>query len=155
MWPFTNTISTASTVISSSSLSQSLPSTKSNLLLPSNLPPMTSKGFVYQPDNTKPSALPPTCSHTTQCIARHPRPPPLPSIVPLVNHRSQYHQKILEGSLDWGSTCTYCMRIEYDRYGCDSCVWIKCFGELHGYPDRNPYDYKQFRWKFQDDRYTE
>ena len=111
----------------------------------SNLPPITSKGFVFHSDNTIPSVQTPPCSHSTQCIRRQPRPPPLPSIVPLVNHRSQYHQKFFEGSLDWGSTCSYCMRIDYERYGCDSCVWIKCFGELHGYPDRNPYDYKKFR----------
>ena len=64
--------------------------------------------------------------------------------MPLVNMSSMYHKKIMAGQLDWGSTCAYCMRIDYEKYGCDSCVWIKCFGDLHGFPDLDPYYYKKF-----------
>ena len=61
----------------------------------------------------------------------------------MVSLSSQYHQKTMARELDWGSTCSYCYRIDYEKYGCDSCVWIKCFGERHVYPDVNPYDYKK------------
>ena len=115
-----------------------------------NLPPITSKGFCprYPPSPPSPSKAssdaPAPCKHTPQCTARQPLPPPVPSMIPLVNYHSLYHQKMHAGELDWGSTCSYCMRIDYERYGCDSCVWIKCFGELHGYPDVNPYDFKKY-----------
>jgi hypothetical protein len=65
--------------------------------------------------------------------------------MPLVNLYSLYHLKTMAGELDWGSTCGYCMRIEYEKYGCESCVWIKCYGELHGYPDLDPYYYKKYQ----------
>ena len=107
-------------------------------------PPFTPKGFNHRPTlksfNTSSSS---NCSHTSQCIIRQPFPPPIPALLPIVNEYSLYHQKIMVGELDWGSTCWYCMRIEYEKYGCDSCVWIKCFGELHGYPDVHPSDYKK------------
>ena len=140
----TNTASTntlPSSIATDSAHNTSSSSTSSSLTSGHNLPPVSSKGFVYRPTN--PINPPQSCFHTTQCIVREPSPPPLPSITPLVNYSSQYHEKIQSGSLDWGSTCPYCMRIEYERYGCDSCIWIKCFGELHGYPDVNPYDYKK------------
>ena len=115
-----------------------------------NLPPITSKGFCPRDSPSPPSSskassdAPAPCKHTPQCTARQPLPPPVPSMIPLVNYHSLYHQKMHAGELDWGSTCSYCMRIDYERYGCDSCVWIKCFGELHGYPDVNPYDFKKY-----------
>ena len=84
------------------------------------------------------------CCHSQQCIVRQPFPPPLPALVPIVNTYSMYHMKTMAGELDWGSTCSYCMRIEYEKYGCDSCVWMKCYGNLHGYPDLDPYYFKKY-----------
>ena len=130
------------------SKSSSFLSTPSSSQPPLNLTPITSKGFCPRaapPFPSKTSAdAPSPCKHTPQCSVRQPLPPPVPSMIPLVNYHSLYHQKMQAGELDWGSTCSYCMRIEYERYGCDSCVWIKCFGELHGYPDVNPYDFKKY-----------
>ena len=60
------------------------------------------------------------CSDAQRCIIRQPFPPPIPSLTPLVNEQSMYNEKIVAGELDWGSTCWYCMRIEYEKYGCDS-----------------------------------
>ena len=107
--------------------------------------PFTRKGFDTRPTATtlKTSSSSSNCSHSQQCIIRQPFPPPLPTLTPLENEYSLYHKKIMAGELDWGSTCWYCMRIEYEKYGCDSCVWIKCFGELHGYPDVAPHDYRK------------
>ena len=98
-------------------------------------PPFSRKGF-----NNRPTSTLLNTSSSSNCLHdRQPFPPPLPALTPLVNKYSMYHSK-----LDWGSTCWYCMRIEYEKYGCESCVWIKCFGELHGYPDVAPHDYKDF-----------
>ena len=107
--------------------------------------PITPRGFDIRPTSTtsKSSSSSSNCSHTQQCIIRQPFPPPLPALTPLVNEYSLYHSKTMAGELDYGSTCWYCMRIEYEKYGCDSCVWIKCFGELHGYPDIAPHDFKK------------
>ena len=84
------------------------------------------------------------CSHQKCCIIRQPFPPPTPAIVPLENDSSNYHIKVLKGSLGWGSTCGYCFRIDHKNYGCESCVWIKWYGQLHGYPDMNPYSYEKY-----------
>ena len=83
------------------------------------------------------------CSHPKQCIIREPFPPPIPTLTPLVNEYSMCRLKTMAGELDWGSTCGYCMRIEHEKYGCESCIWIKCYGELHGYPDINPQEYQK------------
>ena len=113
--------------------------------------PITKKGFNHHPtfDALKasivqlgPRLVSYHCNHNQQCIIRQPFPPPLHSLTPIVNEYSLYHVKIMAGELDWGSTCWYCMRIDCDNYGCESCVWIKHFGELHGYPDINPSEYK-------------
>ena len=88
----------------------------------------TPKGFNSRPTLAAQSILSSSnCSHPKQCIIRQPFPPPIPALTPLVNMYSLYHMKVLAGELDWGSTCAYCMRIDYEKYGCESCVWIKCF----------------------------
>jgi hypothetical protein len=113
--------------------------------LKSTIEPFTPKGFTNRPSNpTNPSLASSKCSHVQQCIIQEPFPPPLPAMIPIVNMYSLYHIKAMAGELDWGSTCSYCMRIEYEKYGCESCVWIKCYGELHGYPDVDPYDFKKY-----------
>ena len=108
--------------------------------------PFTKRGFnrsylTINPANSSSASA--NCSHNQQCITRQPFTPPLPTITPLINEFSLYHLKTMAGELDWGSTCGYCMRIEHEKYGCESCVWIKCYGELHGFPDIDPDDYKK------------
>ena len=96
--------------------------------------PFTPRGFNFRPVlAAKPFSQTLNCSHPEQCIIRQPFPPPLPAaLTPIVNLYSMYHVKTTAGDLDWGSTCSYCMRIEYERYGCESCVWMKTFSSLHG-----------------------
>ena len=65
----------------------------------SDLLPIPPKGFVllrttFFPSNT--SSPPQTCSHDQQCVFRQPFPPPLPTMIPLVNNQSQYHEKMME-----------------------------------------------------------
>ena len=106
------------------------------------IPPVTRRGFNHHPTfGASKNPVSYHCFHTRQCTICQPFPPPLPSLTPIVNEYSLYHSKVMAGELDWGSTCWYCMRIDCDNYGCDSCVSIKHFGELHGYPDVNPSDY--------------
>ena len=143
-----STVSLSVPIIAEASLSSSsLPIEISSMNNLDSLP-ISPKGFLFlrrSPCHSNTSSSQPLCLHDQQCVQRQPFPPPLPSMTPLVNHQSKYHEKILAGALDYGRTCDYCMRIEYERYGCDSCVWIKCFGELHGYPDINPYQYHKYR----------
>ena len=107
--------------------------------------PLTRTGFNFRPSSTAQAFTPHRiCSHTKQCVIRQPYPPPIPTLTPLVNMSSLYHTRMLSGDLDWGSTCSYCYRIDYEKYGCESCVWMKCFGELHGYPDLNPYNFRKY-----------
>ena len=56
----------------------------------------------------------------------------------MINKSSNYEWKF-----GLGFTCGYCYRIDHKNYGCESCVWMKWFGELHGYPDLNPYTYRK------------
>ena len=87
------------------------------------IPPVTRKGFNHHPNFGAPkNPVSYHCFHTQQCIIRQPFPPPLPSLTPIVNEYSMYHMKIMAGELDWGSTCWYCMRIDCDNYGCESCL---------------------------------
>ena len=107
--------------------------------------PLTRNGFNFRPSFAAQAfSRTRNCSHSQQCIIRQPFPPPLPALMPLVNMSPLYHNRILSGDLDWGSTCSYCFRIDYEKYGCESCVWIKCYGELHGFPDLNPYHYRKY-----------
>ena len=115
-------------------------------------PPVTSKpvlsgvGFAHRPfisNQTGEKLVTDMCLHSKTCVIRQPYPPPLPSLTPLKNEASNYHLKVLDGSLSWGRTCGYCFRIDHKNYGCEPCVWIKWFGQLHGYPDINPYTYKK------------
>ena len=111
--------------------------------------PFTPRGFNSHPTLAAQAFLSSNnCAHTKQYIICQPFPPPIPALTPLVNMYSLYHMKTLAGELDWGSTCAYCMRIDYEKYGCESCVWIKCFGDLHGYPDVDPYDFKKYLWRW-------
>ena len=37
-----------------------------------------------------------------------------------------------------------CFSIDNDNYGCEDCVWLKWHGDVHGYPDINPWDFKKY-----------
>jgi hypothetical protein len=36
-----------------------------------------------------------------------------------------------------------CYSIDNKNYGCENCVWQKWYGELYGYPDINPWEFKK------------
>ena len=86
------------------------------------------------------------CNHSPQCTIRQPRPPPLPSVTFLVNHQSKYHEHILTraGVPGCYGGHSQCFSIDNANYGCEDCVWLKWHGDLHGYPDINPWDFKKY-----------
>ena len=85
------------------------------------------------------------CLHIPQCVERQPRPPPPEKCSILVHPGSKYHEHMVSESgvpsRFW--THEYCMRIEYENYGCEECIWFKWWGQLHGYPDINPWTFKE------------
>lgn len=106
-------------------------------------PPTTSRGFLPRTVSRLTTNSSTLCSHSPKCILRQPIPPPLPSVTYLVNKDSMYHEKMLQqGGMEYGLTHHDCMTIEYERYGCKDCIWIKMYGETHGYPDVNPWSYR-------------
>ena len=106
---------------------------------------LTKRGFNFRPKYpAQRAASTKTCAHSSCCKIRDPYPPPLPALIPLINMSSNYHCRFLKGELDWGYTCGYCFRIDHKNYGCPSCVWLKWYGGLHGYPDINPRNYKVY-----------
>ena len=87
------------------------------------------------------------CIHSPQCIIRQPLPPPSPSMPFLQNQDSKYHEHMMSNAGIPGKYggCERCMREYYSKnYRCDDCVWLKWHGELHGYPDINPWDFKKY-----------
>ena len=87
------------------------------------------------------------CIHSPQCIIRQPLPPSSPSMPFLRNQDSKYHEHMMSNAGVPGKYggCERCMREYYSKnYGCDDCVWLKWHGELHGYPDINPWDFKKY-----------
>ena len=88
------------------------------------------------------------CLHSPQCTTRQPRPPPPDKCTILVHHGSKYHEHMdnqIGVPHQLGVTHEYCMRIDYENYGCEECKWFKKWGELHGYPDINPWSFKEHR----------
>ena len=87
----------------------------------------------------------PRCSHSPQCVIRQPKPPPLDKSTILVHHGSKYHEHMDSeaGVPARYNTHEYCMRIDYRNYGCEDCIWFKWWGELHGFPDINPWCFKE------------
>lgn len=107
--------------------------------------PLTRKGFSFRLYRTeKLPSLSKKNMHSGFGILREPYPPPLPTLTPLVNKSSDYHNKVLDGTLDWGLTCENCYGIDCKNYGCPKCVWMKWYGELHGYPDLDPSIYEEY-----------
>ena len=86
------------------------------------------------------------CSHSTQCIERQPKPPPQEKCSILQHTGSKYHEHMasMGGVPARYHTHENCMEIDHHNYGCRDCVWYKWWGELHGYPDVNPWDFKKY-----------
>ena len=86
-----------------------------------------------------------TCSHSTHCVARQPLPPPPEKCSILCHTGSKYHEHMASetGVPSRYGTHEYCMRIEYENYGCEDCIWFKKWGFLHGYPDISPRSYRE------------
>ena len=58
---------------------------------------------------------------------------------------SLYHEHMAseKGVPSRYNTHEYCMRIEYENYGCENCIWYKWWGEKHGFPDINPWSFRE------------
>ena len=98
----------------------------------------------FEGDNSGPDSD--GCHHSPVCVSRQPLPPPSPSVTFLHDDRSKYHEHMMS---EYGAPGRYggherCMNGNSKNYGCDSCVWLKWFGDLHGFPDINPWDYKKY-----------
>ena len=87
----------------------------------------------------------PLCSHSPQCVIRQPHPPPPDKCSVMQHSGSLYHEHMVSemGVPSRYNTHEYCMRIEYQNYGCDNCIWFKWWGELHEYPDINPWSFRE------------
>ena len=88
------------------------------------------------------------CSHSLQCVIRQPMPPPPDKCTILVHDGSKYHEHMDSQAgvpYQLGGTHEYCMRIDYENYGCEDCIWNKKWGELHGFPDINPWTFQEHR----------
>ena len=86
------------------------------------------------------------CKHSPPCISRQPYPPPLPTVRHLRNDRSKYHVHMMstDGIPGRYGGHERCLEAYSKNYGCEGCVWLKWHGELHGFPDINPHDYKKY-----------
>ena len=80
------------------------------------------------------------------CVTRQPYPPPYPSITHIVNESSKYHEHMMSRAGVPGRYPGHerCMNAYSNNYGCEDCVWLKWHGELHGYPDIHPADFKKY-----------
>ena len=100
------------------------------------------------------SPLPPSqqcakgCTHSPQCVIREPFPPPFPSITFLHNENTKYHDHMMQWSKQEFAGCFRCFSIENENYGCADCRWLKFWykrnGEIHGFPDMDPWIYKKY-----------
>ena len=99
--------------------------------------------YSFEGDNSGPD--PSGCKHTPVCVIRQPHPPPYPSITHLVNEVTKYHEHMMTRAGVPGRYpgCERCMNAYSKNYGCQGCIWLKWHGELHGYPDIHPSDYKK------------
>ena len=112
---------------------------------PSLSPPSTTLPTTPPSQSESGSSSTRICSHSSQCIIRQPKQPPADKCNFLVHKSSKYHEHMAseEGVPARYNTHEYCMRIEYENYGCADCIWFKWWGELHGYPDINPWNFKE------------
>ena len=88
------------------------------------------------------------CKHSPQCVTREPFPPPFPSITFLHNENTKYHDHMMQWSKKEFAGCVKCFSIENENYGCADCRWLKFWykrnGEIHGFPDMDPWIYKKY-----------
>ena len=86
------------------------------------------------------------CEHTPVCVIRQPYPTPYPSKTHIVNENSKYHEHMLSRAGVPGRYPGHekCMDAYSKNYGCEDCVWLKWHGDLHGYPDIHPSDFKKY-----------
>ena len=156
-----NTQPTTSSQLSLSSISLRAPPLTPDRKVPSPPSPVTPPPAPAHPSTTPPCTPPGStsgstataareriCLHSPQCTTRSPRPPPPDKCTILVHSGSKYHEYMVSHvgvPHQLGLTHEYCMRIDYENYGCEDCKWFKKWGELHGYPDINPWDFKEHR----------
>ena len=84
------------------------------------------------------------CPHAVQCVIRQPVLPPFPLVTPLVNHQSEYHDHVMQRDPNRYGGHERCFSVDHVNYGCEDCIWLKWYGDLHSYPDINPWDYKKY-----------
>ena len=133
-------------------LSEPLTASNDSVSVNNNLEPDSSLSSLCTPSTIPVSSVTseilsakPRCSHSPQCVIRQPKPPPLDKSTILVHHGSKYHEHMDSeaGVPARYNTHEYCMRIDYRNYGCEDCIWFKWWGELHGFPDINPWSFKE------------
>ena len=85
------------------------------------------------------------CNHSPQCVIRQPHPPPLPTITHIRNNKSKYHLYMLtDGVPGRFGGHEKCLDAYSKNYGCESCIWLKWYGELHGFPDVSPSIFRKY-----------
>ena len=67
------------------------------------------------------------------------------SITHIVNEKSKYHEHMMTKAGVPGRYPGHekCMNAYSKNYGCEDCIWLKWYGELHGYPDIHPANFKK------------
>ena len=140
--PLDNTISSRTSFTPESQSARVCSSTSSNSSTVSPSSENFSQDRIKESHTDTRSIL---CHHSPQCSERQPRPPPPEKCRILEHAGSMYHEHMASeaGVPSRYHTHEYCMRIEYNNYGCDKCVWFKWWGELHGYPDINPWTFRE------------
>ena len=118
----------------------SIQTTLTRILLTDESPLTSPKASSTSTSTTTTS---PTCAHQTQCVVRQPYAPPSPTWTFLHHEQSKYHEHMWKDDL-LPFTHAHCMANDHRNYGCDNCVWWKWYGQLHGYPDIYPGDYKKY-----------
>ena len=102
----------------------SLPSTSIATLTSSPLPPTSSSSpsstlTTNPPSPSKTSSSSATsCPHSPQCVVGQPKQPTTEKCNILVHRGSKYHEHMAS---EEGVPARYCMRIEYENYGCADC----------------------------------
>ena len=136
-----------------------LVSTTESLSSSLNAPSSDSSPSLLQANNVKFSrySSPPSpnllqcgkvCTHAPQCVIRQPFNPPFPSITFLHNENTKYHDHMMQWSKEEFAGCFKCFSVENENYGCADCRWLKFWykrnGEMHGFPDMDPWIYKKY-----------
>ena len=101
--------------------------------------------IIQSQDSSASSASSSSTSQPCVTVARQPLPPPPEKCSILCHTGSKYNEHMASetGVPSRYGTHEYCMRIEYENYGCEDCIWFKKWGLLHGYPDISPRSYRE------------